>query len=104
MDSNNTLHVESIQLATEQEKRVAYACVRVGDFLFRGITVYRSANGRLRVYLPSWRPNHCGGFEETLALPPEVRSEMEIAVLTAYKEKLKKASLEDKNAASGGDA
>jgi hypothetical protein len=60
MDSNSTLHVESIQLAI-------------------------------------------GGFEETLALPPEVQSEMEIAVLTACKEKLKKASAEDKNAASGGD-
>ena len=77
-------YVEKILLREEMERRVAEATIQVGDVRIGGITVWRSANGHVRVY---WPKHWSGpGRSETIDLPPELRAEIETEVITAYKE------------------
>ena len=77
------MQVEKIELNTELEKRVGLATVRIGEVIIRGITVWRTPTGRLRVYSPSYRRS--AGFDEAIELSPELRAELEASVIVAYK-------------------
>lgn len=84
MEPNQKSCVQSITLTEDFDKRVAFATIQIGDIIIRGVAVWRSPEGKLRVYLPS---NKLGsGFEETVSLPDELRSMVEVDVLAAYQE------------------
>jgi hypothetical protein len=76
-------YVEHISIAQEMEHRIALATVRIGDVTIRGVAVWRSRNGRLRVYFPSYRLG--SGWDEAISLPDELRTEIEADVVSAYK-------------------
>lgn len=87
-------YVQGITLATEVDKRVAFATVQFGGVVIRGVMVWRSRNGSLRVYFPSCRIGY--GLEDAVTLPAELRTEIEAEVISAYKEaKAKAAELEN---------
>jgi DNA-binding cell septation regulator SpoVG len=81
-----TNYVKNVTLATELDKRVAFAEVVIGEIAIKGITVWRSSNGRLSVYFPSFRTAH-RTFDDCVAVPPELRSEVEAEVIAAYRTK-----------------
>lgn len=76
-------YVEHISLAQEMEHRIALATIRIGDVTIRGVAVWRSRNGRLRVYFPSYRLD--SGWDEAISLPDELRTEIEADIISAYK-------------------
>lgn len=76
-------YVEHIALAQEMEHRIAFATVRIGDVTIRGVAVWRSRNGKLRVYFPSYRLG--SGWDEAISLPDELRTDIEADVISAYK-------------------
>jgi hypothetical protein len=76
-------YVQDIALAQEMEHRIALATVRIGDVTISGIAVWRSRNGRLRVYFPSYRLG--SGWDEVVSLPDELRTQIEADVVSAYK-------------------
>ena len=80
-------YLQRITLATELDKKVAFADVRVGEVTIRGIAVWRSGNGKLRVFFPSQKITHF--WEETVDLSAEVRSEIEAELIAAYREQRK---------------
>jgi hypothetical protein len=84
MQTQEEFKVESISFTADQEKRVALANVRIGCTLIRGIAIWRSGNGRLRVYLPSYRLGRI--FDEAVQLPDDLRTDVEAAVIAAFKE------------------
>jgi hypothetical protein len=90
--------VETISLAQEIERRVAYASVRLGDVLIRGIAVWRSPKGHLRVYFPSYRLG--AGFDDAIRLPEDLQTEVEAGVISAYKELISEAKDNTKPEAS----
>jgi len=45
-------YLQGITMATELDKKVAFANVKIGEVTIRGITVCRSGNGHLRVFFP----------------------------------------------------
>jgi len=75
--------VEAVSLAVDMDRRVALATVRIGDVLIKGVSVWRSTNGRLRVYFPSYKLG--AGWDDAIYLPEELRSEVEADVISAYK-------------------
>jgi hypothetical protein len=77
-------HVENIRLAPEMEKEVAMATVRIGDVLIRGVRVWKSPQGKLRVFFPGHKLGPA--WEDTIDLSSEVRSEVEADVIAAYKD------------------
>jgi hypothetical protein len=77
------MQVQRIELDTELEKRVGFATVKIGEVSIRGVTVWRTPAGRLRVYFPSYRRS--AGFREAIELSPELRAELEADVISAYK-------------------
>lgn len=85
-----TKYVERITLAPELDKKVASAEIKVGDITVRGVHIWRSGNGRLRVFFPGY---HVVGhaFEDSVVVPAEVRSEIEAEVIAAYREQKKEA-------------
>lgn len=84
MTNDKIVKIESVQLAAELDRRVALATVRLDDLLVSGISVWRSANGRLGVYWPRYWNG--AGQAEAISLPAELRSEIEAEVILAYKE------------------
>lgn len=65
------------------DRRVAIATVRIGEVLVRGVAVWRTSQGRLRVYFPNY---WLGAYhEEAVCLPEELRAEVEADVISAYK-------------------
>jgi hypothetical protein len=82
-------YLRRITLATELDKKVAFATVQIGDITIRGITVWRSAHGKLRVFFPSHWSAH--SHDESVELPAELRSEIEAEVIAAYRESKKEA-------------
>lgn len=76
--------VETISLAADMDKRVALATVRLGDVLVRGVAVWRSRQGKLRVYFPSYKLG--AGWDEAIYLPEELRTDVEADVIAAYKQ------------------
>lgn len=75
--------VQGIVLSTEVDRRVALATVRIGEASIRGVAVWKSPHGKLRVFFPSYKVGH--GFEEAICLPEDLRSEIEADVIAAYK-------------------
>jgi len=90
--------VETIILAEENEKRVAFAGVRLGDVLIRGIAVWRSPKGHLRVYFPTYRLG--AGFDDLIRIPEELHSQVEADVISAYKEAISEKKNETQPEAS----
>jgi hypothetical protein len=76
--------VEDISLAEEIDQRVALATVRLGDVTLRGVAVWRSRNGRLSVFFPSYKRG--AGWDDAVGLPSELRSQVDADVIVAYKE------------------
>lgn len=83
METGQTSCVKKLTLTADLDKRVALATVRVGDVLISGIAVWRSASGKLWVYFPSHKAG--SRFEDTVTLPPGLRSAIEAEVIAAYK-------------------
>jgi DNA-binding cell septation regulator SpoVG len=81
-------YVERITLASELDKKVACAEIKVGDIIIRGVHVWRSGNGRLRVFFPSY---HVVGpvWQDSVVVSAEVRSEIEAELIAAYREQRK---------------
>jgi hypothetical protein len=75
--------VEHIALAQEVDHRVALATVRLSDVVIRGIAVWRNRHGKLRVYFPSYKLG--AGWEDAIAVPAELRAQVEADVISAYK-------------------
>jgi hypothetical protein len=48
-----SVQVEKVELTTEVERRVALATVRLGEVVIRGVAVWKSPRGKLRVFVPS---------------------------------------------------
>lgn len=84
MEKSDNVHVERLELAMELERRVALATVRIGEVVIRGVAVWRSSSGRLRVYLPSYRLG--AAWDDIVQLPADLRADVEAAVITAFKE------------------
>lgn len=78
-----TTCVESISLMDELDKRVALATVRLGEVQIRGIAVWRSKNGKLSVFFPSYKLGSV--WADAIYVPDELRSEIEADVIAAYK-------------------
>ncbi len=76
-------HVEAVQLDTEMDRRIALAAVRIGEVLIRGVAVWRSRHGKLRVFFPSYRLG--AGWDEAIYLPPDLRTQVEAEVIAAFK-------------------
>jgi hypothetical protein len=85
MSQNSEVHscVENISLAQDTDKRIAWASVRLGEVLIRGVAIWRGSNGRLRVFFPTSRLG--AGWEEAVCLPDELRTQVEADVISAYK-------------------
>jgi hypothetical protein len=82
--------VERIELGAEQEHRVALGQGRIGPVVIRGIMVWRSNGGRLRVYMPSYKAyGGRSGYRDAIELPPDLQSEVDAAVIAAYKDLMK---------------
>ena len=82
-------YVQGVTTSKQLDKKVAWAEVKVGDILIRGIHVWRSGNGRLRVHFPSY----CVAdriWIDTVVVPDEIRSEIEAEVIAAYREQKRK--------------
>lgn len=77
------MNVQKIEFISDLEKRVAFASVQIGEVTVNGLAVWRSGNGRLRVFFPSYRRS-CG-YDEAISLSPDLRTEVEAEVITAYK-------------------
>ena len=86
--------VESISLVDDLEKRVALATIHIGDIQLRGIAVWRSGNGQLRVHFPGYRLG--SNWDDAICVPDELRSQIEADVITAYKEAKAGAKTEEK--------
>jgi hypothetical protein len=82
MDTGN-VNVEKIDLITDLERRVALAAVRLGDVVIRGVAVWKSPRGKLRVFWPSYKRGY--GFEDAVSLPVELQAEVDAVVIAAYK-------------------
>lgn len=85
--SDTTCKVEEVQLVSELEQRSAYATVTIGAVKISGLTVWRSRNGHLRVFWPSYKP-HTGGYGwlPVIELDPELTAAIEAQVIAAYKD------------------
>jgi len=84
--------VETLSLAADLDRRVALASIRIGEILVRGVAVWRSPKGSLRVYFPSYKLG--GGYEDAIYLPEELRTEVEADVLAAYRKARSEAKKE----------
>jgi hypothetical protein len=94
MEKAGNVKVEKIDLTTEIEKRVALATVRLGEIVIRGVAVWKSPRGKLRVFWPSYKRGY--GFEDAIALPVDLQAEVDAAVIAAYKD-TKDKSLQTEN-------
>jgi hypothetical protein len=90
MEKNASVQVENIVLATEMEKRVAFASVRLGDVVVRGIAVWKSPRGKLRVFVPSFKNQYA--YEDAISLPSDLQAEVDAAVISAYKAETDRAA------------
>ena len=92
------MNVERIEFVRDLEKRVAFASVKIGDVSISGVAIWRSGNGRLRVFFPSYRRDR--GYDDAISLPPDLRTEVEAEVITAYKLAKSEAQEREKQQAS----
>ncbi len=90
--------VESITLMDEVDKRVALATVCLEKVQIRGIAVWRSNNGKLSVFFPSYKLG--SSWVDAIYVPEDLRSEIEADVITAY-ENAKAAAKEEETKRSG---
>ena len=81
-------YVQNIILAPELDRKVASADVKIGDVTIRRLTVWRSGNGKLHVYLPSY-PLGDRYWANYVDLPKEIRTDIEAEVIEAYKREKK---------------
>lgn len=87
--ANETVKIERINLASDWDRRVALASVRIGQVVIHGIAIWRNPhNGHLRVYLPRYSAAPYG-YSDAVELQPELRSEIETEVLAAYREAIR---------------
>jgi hypothetical protein len=78
-------YLQRMTLATEIDKRVGFASVKVGDIAINGITVWRSGNGRLSVLFPRYNAGN-QIWLDTVEVTPETRAEIDAEVIAAYRE------------------
>lgn len=78
------MDIEKIELTAEIERRVALASIRLGQIVIRGVAVWKSPQGKLRVFWPSYKRGH--GFEDAIALPSDLKSDVAALVIAAYKD------------------
>jgi DNA-binding cell septation regulator SpoVG len=82
-NKEKNMQVEQIEFISDLEKRVAFATVNIGAVSIRGITVWRAGNGRLRVFLPSFRKAY--RYADVISISPDLREELDAEVIAAYK-------------------
>jgi hypothetical protein len=85
--------VESISLIEDLEKRVALATVRLGEVQIRGVAVWRSKNGKLSVFFPSYKFGSSWG--DAISLSEELDTKVQSDVIAAYKAAKSAAKKED---------
>ena len=81
-EAKTKIQVEKIVFERDRDKLVAVAEVSVGDMRVRGLRIWKSAKGKLRVFLPSHRLGE--SWEDVVALPEELRAAAESEVLSTY--------------------
>jgi DNA-binding cell septation regulator SpoVG len=86
MKTVGDVKVEKIDLLSDFEKRVALATVRLGEVVIRGVAVWKSPRGKLRVFWPSYKRAY--GFEDAIALSTDLQADVDAAVIAAYKDTL----------------
>ena len=86
----DTKYLQRMRLSTEIDKKVAWTDIKIGDITVKGITVWRGGNGRIRVFFPSHPIGRM--WEESVELPPDLRSEIEEEIISAYRAERKKTA------------
>ena len=94
------MNIEKVELTQDLDKRAALVSVRVGEIVIHGVVVWRGGNGRLRVFFPEHRQTY--GYVPTIEMPPELRSEIEAAVIAEYKATKSVAAAREKQTTQGG--
>jgi hypothetical protein len=79
------MNVETIEFINDLERRVAFASVKIGEVLINGVTIWRSPQGRLRVFFPSFR--RAAGYDDVITLSPDLRAEVEAEIIATYRDK-----------------
>lgn len=83
-----SVSIERLDLAENQETRVALLQVRVGWFVIKGLTVWRGRNGRLRVFFPSYKAYGRDIYHEAIEVPADLRSAIEGLAIRQYRIKV----------------
>lgn len=75
-------------LADQAPQRMAVASVTIGPVTIHGLVVWRARNGHLRVFWPSYRiPGPCNAYQDTVEIEPDLREQIEAAIIAAYRDK-----------------
>jgi hypothetical protein len=79
-------------IAEEIPRKVFDTSVTVGPVTIHGLIVWRSKNGHLRVFWPQHKsPAGFNIWDDTIELDPNLREEIEAAVIAAYRASRKRA-------------
>jgi hypothetical protein len=79
--------VENVEFATEMDRRVAVATVRLGEVVIHGVAIWMSPQGKLRVFVPSYKRGNA--FKDAISLPHDLQAEVNAAVISAYQDIIK---------------
>ena len=94
MSDESTSYVESLVLTQEIPQHVAHVTVKVGNITVNGLKIWRAKNGRIYVHWPSFKQGF--SWEDVVKLDPDLRSDIEADVISAYKDERKRAAKEAK--------
>lgn len=81
-EAKQEIQVARIILEKDRDKLVAVADIKVGDIGVRGLKIWKSAKGKLSVFLPSHKLGEY--WEEYVSFPTELRAEVVAKVISAY--------------------
>lgn len=92
-EARTKIQVERIIPATDRDKVVAVADIKVGDVGVRGLKIWKSATGKLSVFFPSHKLGEY--WEEYVSFPKELHAEVVAKVISAYKATQQPSSSEE---------
>lgn len=89
MDNPSQIEVLQIKLLSGVRHLKAFADLRIGDWVVRDFRIIRENGGRILIDVPqsSWMNKETRRlqFKAILTLPSELKQEVDMAVLQAYK-------------------
>ena len=94
MIDESASYVESLVLTQEIPQHVAHVSIRIGDLKISGLKIWRAKNGRIYLHWPSFKSDW--RWLEVVELDPDLRSDIEADVISAYKDERKRAAKEAK--------